>query len=86
MGAKVTLFVVGEASRIAFPVFKIDFVAVLMVDRDDTNDPAVVMVDNCPGVYWRFMVKPEAGARLQDPCNRFLSWLKRSFLRSPKRG
>ena len=64
MGAKVTLFVVGDAIRIAFPVFRMDFVVVLTVDRDDTDDPAVVMVGDCPGVSWWFMEKPEVGARL----------------------
>ena len=63
MGPKVTFLVVLLAGLTcnALLVFKMDVgVFVAMVDRDETDDPAVVTVPKSPG----FKEKSEFGARL----------------------
>ena len=73
LGPKVTLSVAlftGLTCN-ALLVFKTDvgdFVDI--VDGEESDDPAVVTVP------WRCMEKSEFGARLQDPANRFVFWLK----------
>ena len=74
IGPKVTLLVVllTGLTCIALPDFKINVgVFVDIVDREESDDPAVVTVSNPTG----FKEKSEVGARLQDPANRFVFWL-----------
>ena len=89
-GANATLSVGlrAECTCIALPVFKIIFFVVAVVDGNDTEDPAAVTAGGCDVdcfcSEW-FKAKPGLGARLQNPCNCFISRLKRSFLMSFKR-
>ena len=75
VGLKVTFFVVLLVgfTRSALAVFKIEVGgSVDVVDREESDDPAVVIVPKSSG----FKEKSELDACLQDPANRSVFRLK----------
>ena len=82
-GPKVTLSVVllTGLTCITSLVFKTDVgVFVDIVDREESDDPAVVTVPN--PTWFKEKSEVDDDARLQDPRKRSVSRLKRSFLMS----